>query len=155
MKEIVKRCLAGMLAILLVLTSFTSYVQADEGTSARSGNIVVKTSETTPDVGTYGVGVGYFTIKSFDGNIYKAYCACHEKKGVVANMVMAASITTNEDIRKCLYYGDGGPMDQGYGHTPTSLAISVANGHMDSDDTGENSTHIGTLMLEEVYIISE
>ena len=32
MREILKRCLAGMMAMFLVLTSFTTYVQADDGT---------------------------------------------------------------------------------------------------------------------------
>lgn len=145
MLNIGKRIMAAVLCIVMLYSLSLGHVDA-----ASAGNVTVNGSGITPDIGTYGVGVGNFTVKSFDGKTYKAYCACHEKKGVTVGMTLSARVTTNESIRKCLYYGNGGPKDQGYGHTPTSLAISVANGHLDSSDTGESSVSIGRNTLTKI-----
>ena len=51
----------------------------------------------------------------------------------------------NEDLRKVLYYGYGGPADQGYSVVETSCAAAAAN--------GDNETSIGTTVLEAIRLL--
>ena len=51
----------------------------------------------------------------------------------------------NEDLRKVLYYGYGGPEDKGYTVVETSCAAAEAN--------GDNETTIGKKVLQEVQLL--
>ena len=51
----------------------------------------------------------------------------------------------NEDLRKVLYYGYGGPEDKGYKVVETSCAAAAAN--------GDNETTIGAAVLEEIRLL--
>ena len=51
----------------------------------------------------------------------------------------------NEDLRKVLYYGYGGPEDKGYTVVETSCAAAEAN--------GDNETTIGESVLEEIRLL--
>ena len=51
----------------------------------------------------------------------------------------------NDDLRKVLYYGYGGPEDKGYTVVETSCAAAAAN--------GDNETSIGTKVLEEIRLL--
>ena len=118
--------------------------------AARAVGTTQITSTKGDHEGAYGIGVGQFTVKGVDGKTYSAFCACHELKLPASGMRMQTNVCTNDNIRKVLYYGYGGPGSKGYSYTETSLAISVANGHMDTDDTGESSTAYGKRMLNAV-----
>lgn len=118
--------------------------------TARASGTTQITSKKGYREAAYGIGVGQFTVKGIDGKSYSAFCACHELKLPAVGMTMRTNVCTNENIRKILYYGYGGPRSRGYSYTETSLAISVANGHMDADDTGESNTAYGKRMLNAV-----
>ena len=51
----------------------------------------------------------------------------------------------NDDLRKVLYYGYGGPEDKGYTVVETSCAAAASN--------GDNETSIGTKVLEEIRLL--
>lgn len=51
----------------------------------------------------------------------------------------------NEDLRKVLYYGYGGPEDKGYTVVETSCAAAAAN--------GDNETKLGEKILEEIRLL--
>lgn len=147
MKGKFKKVIASLCALVLVLSTFSSVGMIE--TQAVGNTSTIVSSQGYTEAG-YGIGVGRFSVNGVDGGTYSAYCACHEKALPTAGMVMRTVECTNSNIRKILYYGYGGPENRGYSYTQTSIAVSVANGHMDSDDTGESENAIGRPMLNEV-----
>lgn len=132
-----------VLVILFVSGDMPAIVHA-------SGSVTTITSSQGYTESGYGFGVGKFTVTGVDGNSHAALCACHEKALPGRGMQMKTVVCTNPNIRKILYYGYGGPGNRGYSYTQTAVAISVANGHMDSDDTGESENPVGKPVLNQI-----
>lgn len=100
--------------------------------------------------------VGYFELS----NGKMAFCACHEAKppskgtAMTVTAVYTAENKGNELLRKVYYYGFKGPGDVGASYGETSLAGSVANGHMDVDDTGESDVGHGKAFISRISNLS-
>lgn len=100
--------------------------------------------------------VGYFELS----NGKMAFCACHEAKppakGTTLKVtnIYTAENKENELLRKVYYYGFKGPGDVGASYGETSLAGSVANGHMDVDDTGESDVGYGKSFIRRISNLS-
>lgn len=101
--------------------------------------------------------VGYFELS----NGKMAFCACHEAKppaagtGMEVTEIYTAENRRNELLRKVCYYGFQGPGDVGASYGETALAASVANGHMDVDDTGESAVGYGKAFISRLSGMSE
>lgn len=104
----------------------------------------------------YQAPVSYFEVRGVDNKTHVAFCAEHEKKPPQVGWGMTTVETydgynkKNENLRKVLWYGYGGPGNIGATYAETSLGTSVANGHMDTDDTGETEGPIGKTFLNRV-----
>lgn len=104
----------------------------------------------------YQAPVSYFEVRGVDNKSHVAFCSEHEKKPPQVGWGMTTVETydgynkKNENLRKVLWYGYGGPGNIGANYAETSLGTSVANGHMDTDDTGETEGPIGKTFLNRV-----
>ena len=81
----------------------------------------------------------------FEINGGEKYAICIERSKVAPVEGLSTSEWIelfNEDLRKVLYYGYGGPEDKGYSFVETSCAAAEAN--------GDNNTSIGVQILEEI-----
>ena len=121
---IVMFILCGMNPVQAKVSSYERYKQMDEGLDKYI----------------------YSALFSLDDGKKFAFCIQRSK------MVPAAGSKTsdwievfNEDLRKVLYYGYGGPEDKGYTVVETSCAAAAAN--------GDNDTTIGTTVLEEIRLL--
>ena len=136
------------ITFLSVLTCiFTLFVS-----SFAANNNILGTTKVIQSTGyrESGVGVGKFEVLGVDGKTHKAYCATHERKLPSVGTTMSTTVCTNQNLRKMLYYGYGGPASKGYNYAQTSLAISVANGHYDTDYTGELNYALGKPVYNEL-----
>lgn len=134
--QIAKRFMAGTLAFVMALGMAISV----DGLSFKSEAAGSRTVTLLDGRYTSGqLRVGYFEL---DGGT-KAMCACHEMQPPAQGSVLSQLATytyenkANEQLRKVMYYGWGGPGDvggtsDGDHYRETALAISVANGHQDN-----------------------
>lgn len=140
----------GVLAITAFLFSAASLIQAAE---------IGQTCTVTVSDFRYNTAqmpVGYFELS----NGKMAFCACHEAKppaqgtSLRVTHIYTAENQGNELLRKVYYYGFKGPGDVGASYGETALAGSVANGHMDVDDTGESEVGYGKAFLGRISNLS-
>ena len=81
----------------------------------------------------------------FEINSGEKYAYCIQRSKITpadGSMTSDWIEVVNENLRKVLYYGYGGPADMGYTPVETSCAAAEAN--------GDNETSIGRIVLEEI-----
>lgn len=144
----------GVLAITACLFS----AAWNAGSLIRAAEIGQTCTVTVSDFryNTAQMPVGYFELS----NGKMAFCACHEAKppaqgtSLRVTHIYTAENQENELLRKVFYYGFKGPGDVGASYGETALAGSVANGHMDVDDTGESEVGHGKAFLGRISNLS-
>ena len=88
----------------------------------------------------------YSCLFTIDNGKKEAVCIQRSKTYPVVGCPTSEWVEVfNEDLRKVLYYGYGGPEDKGYNVVETSCAAAEAN--------GDNETTIGVRVLEEVRLL--